>query len=87
MKFKIKANDAKFDLVDEIVAKVQDMKKEDANQDTDECINNVLQDYFTDMDLVVEIFKWIAPYEDEIYNRVSDAAWEYIYGEVLEKFK
>lgn len=87
MKFKIKANDAKFDLVDEIVAKVQDMKKEDANQDTDECINNVLQDYFTDMDLVVEIFKWIAPYEDEIYNRVFDAAWEYIYGEVLEKFK
>lgn len=87
MKFKIKANDAKFDLVNEVVEKVKELREEDPNYDLDECISDVLQDYFTDINTVVEMFKWIAAYEDDVYNNVFEVTYDYISGEVHEKFE
>lgn len=82
MKFKIKAND-EFN-IENIVKEVFEVKKENEDWDIDDCVNEVLQDYFMDMNFVVDMFKDIMENEDEIYNQISDAVWSYLRDEVTE---
>lgn len=82
MKFKLKANE-EFNM-ENIVKEVLEMKRENEDWDVDDCVNEVLQDYFMDMNFVVDMFKDIMENEDEIYNQISDAVWSYLRDEVTE---
>ena len=82
MKFKLKANEECN--MENIVKEVLEMKRENEDWDVDDCVNEVLQDYFMDMNFVVDMFKDIMENEDEIYNQISDAVWSYLRDEVTE---
>ena len=82
MKFKLKANE-EFNM-ENIVKEVLEMKRENEDWDVDDCVNEVLQDYFMDMDFVVDMFKEIMDTQDDIYNQISDAVWSYLRDEITE---
>ena len=83
MKFKklIKANKT-----DEIVLQIVNKLKAEKDNigDLDEWVNEQLQESFSYMDDVIEVFKEIAQYEDEIYSQISDAVWSYLKDEILD---
>ena len=72
------------DVVEEIVSRYE---KADSNDigDIDEWINDELQDTFSYMDDVIDMYKEIAIYDDNLYNEVSDAVWNSLHGMIRDR--
>lgn len=72
------------DVVDEIVSRYE---KADSNDlgDIDEWINDELQDTFSYMDDVIDMYKEIAMYNDNLYNEVSDAVWNSLHSMIKDR--
>lgn len=73
-------------VVDDIVSRYEEEDKEDI-EDIDSWVCDELQDVFIYYDDVVELYKEIASYDDNLYNEVSDAVWSHLYSDIMKRIE